>query len=215
VGTWSQIGYEMDAFLDFYRDTLDYILQLNRQGVFIQERQASIFLTKMLTPDDPNYTDCRSPCGSGTATLAYNFDGAIYTCDEGRMAAHMGSDFFKLGDVATSSMSEVLRHPTVRALAVASVQEALPACRDCVYQPSCGIQPLHNWMFDGDLFGQRARSRKCREFYGVQKHLYSLLDQDTDGGLERIFRRWTIARSRPGTIPGSAATPTPPQAVTP
>jgi uncharacterized protein len=201
VNTWKQIGYTMEEFLTFYRDTLDYILELNQKGIFIQERQAAMFLTKMLTPDDPNYTDCRSPSGSGSAQLAYNFDGSIYTCDEGRMVAHMGNDFFKLGHVSGSSYADIAAHPTVRALAVASIQEALPACADCVYKPTCGIQPLHNYMFDGDLFGQRPRSRKCQEFYGEQADLFRRLAEDTDGRVEKIFRRWTIQRSRPGTVP--------------
>lgn len=205
VNTWKQIGYSMDEFLEFYRTTLDHVIALNRQGVFVQERLASLFLTKMLTPDDPNYSDCRSPCGSGSAQLAYNFDGSIYTDDEGRMAAHMGNDFFKLGHVDSSSFDEVLRHPTVKALAVASIQDALPACHSCVYKPTCGVQPLHNYMFDGDIFGQRPLSRKCQEFYGVQKYLYHLLANDADGSVERIFRRWTISRSRPGTTPYAPA----------
>jgi len=207
TATWKQIGYSMDEFLAFYADTLDYILELNAQGVFIQERMAAMFLTKLLTPDDPNYTDCRSPVGSGTATLAYNFDGAVYTCDEGRMAAHMGDEFFRLGHVASSSWNEVARHPTVRTLALASITDALPACADCVYKPSCGIQPLHNYKFDGDLFAQRPRSRKCHEFFGVQTLLFEKLAQDADGRLEKIFRRWTIQRSRPGTIPWSPQGP--------
>lgn len=205
VNTWKQIGYTMDEFLAFYRSTLDYIIEQNRKGVFVQERLASIFLTKMLTPDDPNYSDCRSPCGSGSAQLAYSYDGTIYTDDEGRMAAHMGNDFFRLGHLDTASVDEVLRHPTVKALAVASIQEALPACHSCVFGSTCGIQPLHNYMFDGDIFGQRPLSRKCQEFYGVQSYLYQLLSNDTDGSLERIFRRWTIQRSRPGTTPYAPA----------
>lgn len=201
LSTWKVIGYTMEEFLAFYADTVDYILELNQKGVFIQERMAGMFLTKLLTPDDPNYTDCRSPVGSGTATLAYNFDGSIYTCDEGRMLAHMGNDFFKLGHVKSSSWKEVAHHPTIKAVALASVNDALPACADCVYKPSCGIQPLHNFQFDGDLFGQRPRSRKCREFYGEQAYLMGKLAADPDGRIERIFRRWTIQRSRPGTIP--------------
>ncbi len=201
VNTWKQIGYTMAEFLDFYRSTLDYIIELNRKGTFVQERMASVFLTKMLTPDDPNYSDCRSPSGSGSASLAYGYDGTIYTDDEGRMVGHMGNDFFRVGHVSTSTATDVLRHPTVKALAVASIQDALPACSTCMFKPTCGVQPLHNYMFDGDIFGQRPLSRKCQEFYGVQKYLYELLARDTDGSLERIFRRWTIQRSRPGTIP--------------
>ncbi len=196
VNTWKQIGYTMEEFLNFYRDAADYILELNLQGVQIQERMASIFLTRLLTPDDPNYTDCRSPVGSGTATLAYSFDGSIYTCDEGRMLGHMGNDFFKLGDVRGSSWKEVAHHPTVKAVALASINDALPACSNCVFKPSCGIQPLHNFMFDGDLFGQRPRSRKCQEFFGEQSWIFQRLASDTDGRIERIFRRWTIQRPR-------------------
>ena len=85
------------------------------------------------------------------------------------------------------------------------IQDALPACADCVYKPSCGIQPLHNYMFDGNFFGQRPRSRKCQEFYGQQQYLFEKLANDTDGKVERIFRRWTIQRSRPGTIPWPTA----------
>lgn len=196
VNTWKQIGYTMEEFLTFYEDTLAYIVEKNRAGTFLQERQAAMFLTKMLTPDDPNYSDCRSPCGSGSASLAYSYDGTLYTDDEGRMAGHMGDDFFKLGHVDTTTFPELLRHPTVRALAVASIQDALPACADCVFKPSCGIQPLHNYKFEGDIFGQRPRSRKCREFYGQQALLYRLLDEDKDGSLTRIFRRWTLTRPR-------------------
>ena len=109
-------------------------------------------------------------------------------------------DFFRLGHVRQSAWQEVAHHPTVKAVALASITDALPACASCVYKPSCGIQPLHNFMFDGDLFGQRPRSRKCREFHGMQTFLFSKLAGDADGGVERIFRRWTISRSRPGTI---------------
>ena len=37
------------------RQRLDYILELNRQGVQIIEGTASTFLQKMLTPEDPNF----------------------------------------------------------------------------------------------------------------------------------------------------------------
>lgn len=201
TSTWKQIGYSMDEFLEFYQDTFQYILELNAQGVFLQERMAAMFLTKILTADDPNYTDCRSPAGSGQAQLAYNYDGSIYTCDEGRMAAHMGNELFRLGHVSSSGWSEITSHPTVKALAVASLQDTLPACSTCVYKPSCGIQPIHNYMFDGNFFGQRPTSRKCQEFFGQQRLLFELLANDTDGRMERIFRRWTIQRARPGTIP--------------
>jgi sulfatase maturation enzyme AslB (radical SAM superfamily) len=64
--TWRVIGYSMEEWLRFYRDTVDYIIALNKQGVQIMEGTAAIFLKKMLTPDDPNFVDLRSPIGAGT-----------------------------------------------------------------------------------------------------------------------------------------------------
>ena len=66
LDTWKRIGYTAEEYLDFYARSLDYILELNRQGVEIAEGTAATFLIKMLTPNDPNFVDIRSPCGAGT-----------------------------------------------------------------------------------------------------------------------------------------------------
>ncbi len=201
TSAWKTIGYTRAEFLTFYREALDYILELNLQGVEIQERAAAMFLTKMLTPDDPNYTDTRSPSGNGIAQVAYNFDGSIYTSDEGRMVGHMGNHLFRVGEVDSATYSSVVGHPTVKALAVASIQDALPGCSTCVFKPYCGVDPLNNYMMEGDLFGQRPLSPLCQERYGQQEHLFTRLHQDGDGRIEKVFRRWTLVRSRSGTLP--------------
>ena len=53
--TWKAIGYSWEEYVEFYTNALDYILELNRQGVQITEGTASTFLQKMLTPDDPKF----------------------------------------------------------------------------------------------------------------------------------------------------------------
>ena len=40
------------------------MIELNKQGVEILERYAAIFLTKILSGDDPNFLDIRSPGGA-------------------------------------------------------------------------------------------------------------------------------------------------------
>src|SRR5690606_7218602 len=79
------IEYPRGAYLEFYREAVDYMIELNKQGVEILERYAGIFLTKILRGTDPNFLDTRSPAGAGIGALAYNYDGNIFTCDEGRM----------------------------------------------------------------------------------------------------------------------------------
>src|SRR5262249_33495501 len=65
--TWGTLGYTAEEYLDFYRKTLDYILELNRKGTDLLEHTASVFLTKISTSDDAGVVDIQSPCGCGTA----------------------------------------------------------------------------------------------------------------------------------------------------
>lgn len=194
--TWEKIGYSMDEYLDFYAKVLDYILELNDQGVEVVEGTATSFLTKMLTPDDPNFVDVRSPCGAGTGQVAYNYDGKIFTCDEGRMVSAEGNDVFQIGVTATSGYRDMLEHPTVRALAVASLQDALPGCNTCWNKPFCGVCPLHNYQSSGDIFGQRPNSPKCKEHYTIATLLFEKLADDPDGKFEKTLRKWTLTRPR-------------------
>lgn len=195
--TWRVIGYTMGEYLEFYGKVLDYILELNRQGIQIMEGTAATFLKKILTPDDPNFVDIRSPIGSGTGQIAYSYDGKIYPSDEGRMVAGMGNDFFLIGKVGESSYQDVVNHPTNRALALASILDGLPQCNNCWNAPFCGVRPLHNYMNDGDLFGQRPKTPKCKEHLTIARLLLDRLDKDEDGTIETTFRRWVVDRPRP------------------
>ena len=62
--TWRVIGYSIQEYMELYERILDYILELNSQGVQIMEGTAATILKKILTPDDPNFVDIRSPIGS-------------------------------------------------------------------------------------------------------------------------------------------------------
>ncbi len=203
--TWRVIGYTMDEYLEFYENVLDYIIELNLQGVEVQEGTAAIFLKKMFTPDDPNYVDIRNPIGSGTGQIAYYVDGNVYPSDEGRMLAGMGNGFFHLGTLGESSYHDLVRHPTVKSLVVASLLDTLPACSTCWNMPWCGVRPINNFMESGDLFAQRPNTPKCKEHMAIAKLLLDRLANDADGKVEMIFRRWIINRSRDEDSPDQGA----------
>lgn len=194
--TWRVIGYSMEEYEAYYKQVLDYIIELNLKGVQIQEGTAAIFLKKMLTPDDPNYVDIRNPIGSGTGQVAYHFNGKIYPSDEGRMLAGMGDDFFQIGVLGESTYGDVVRHPTVKALVMSSLLDALPMCNSCWNMPYCGVMPVNNYMESRDLFAQRPNTQKCKEYMAVGRILFEKLANDTDGRIEAIFRRWIINRPR-------------------
>ncbi|NCG20316.1 MAG: His-Xaa-Ser system radical SAM maturase HxsB [Rhodobacterales bacterium] len=194
--TWHKIGYTPKEFNDVYVKVLDYVVQLNKEGHEIIEGTAATFLKKMLTARDPNFVDIRSPVGSGTGQIGYSYDGTIYPSDEGRMVAAMGDDIFAIGHVDSSTYEEIVRHPTVRAIAVASLLDSLPSCSTCFNAPYCGVRPLHNYMNGGDLFGQRPNTPKCAEYMHMTKQLFQRLIEDNEGEVEAIFRRWVIERPR-------------------
>ncbi|HZS36863.1 MAG TPA: His-Xaa-Ser system radical SAM maturase HxsB [Polyangia bacterium] len=193
--TGHRIEYPRSEYLEFYRGAVDYMLELNKNGVQILERFAAIFLTKILGGEDPNFLDIRNPCGAGIGQIAYNYDGKIFTCDEGRMLHEMGDSTFLIGDVATSSYRDLMGHETVRALAIASNLDAQPDCVNCAYNPYCGVCPVHNHKTQGTLFGRMRESTLCAVHKGIQDYLFGKLGEGDSRVLE-TFQRWTTVRDR-------------------
>ncbi len=193
---WRRIGYTTDEFLAFFAETLDYILELNKKGTQMVEGTAGTVLTKMLTADDPGYVDLRSPCGAGVGQMAYDYDGAIYPCDEARMVAAQGDRTFAIGETRSGSLAQDIRHPTVKAMAVASLTEALPLCSTCWNRPFCGVCPIHEYQTGSDLFGQRPGSGWCQRWMGISEILIERMVDDPDGSNAATFRRWTMRRER-------------------
>ncbi len=196
VNTARAIGYSTREFLDFYEKALDYIIDLNIRGTQLVERFAAIFLTKILKADDPNYLDIRSPCGAGIGQLAYNYDGKVYTCDEGRMVARMGDEAFLIGSVMENEYNEIVTHPTVRAMATASTLDSIPPCANCAYRPYCGTCPVVNYRTQGSIFPQNPTNEKCQLHMGILDLLFKRLIEN-DPKVMEVFERWVTVRERP------------------
>lgn len=193
--TGHKIEYARRSYLDFYREAVDYMLEKNAAGAEILERYAAIFLTKILTGDDPNFLDIRSPCGAGIGQLAYNYDGKLFTCDEGRMLHEMGDDLFLLGQVGETRYREIMSHDTVRAMIAASNLDAQPDCVSCTYAAYCGICPVHNYETQGSLHGRMRESDWCAVHKGIQDYLFEKLLR-ADPGVVETLTRWTTSRER-------------------
>ncbi len=193
--TWNKIGYSADEFIDFYKKAFDYIIELNLNGVEMIERAASIHLTKILTDRDPNYMEQRSPCGAGIGQVAYNYNGQVFTCDEGRMMAHMGDDLFLMGDVQTDSYQQLMESEPVRSLVMASIQDGLPLCSECAYMPYCGVCPIYNYSTQGDIFGQMPNNDRCKVAMAMFDHLFEYIAKN-DPKINEIFGRWITLKIR-------------------
>jgi uncharacterized protein len=182
------LGYSTETFIDFYVEALDYILQLNRNGVHFIESHASVLLRKILTPFGAGFVDLQSPTGEGFGVVLYNYDGGVYASDEARMLAEMGDPAFRLGSVA-DKWTELLFGETMQCIAAAGVAEALPGCCDCVYVPYCGADPIRHYRTQGDLVGHRPSSSFCRKQKAIFDILFELLDSGNPQTME-VFLSW-------------------------
>lgn len=183
---WDSIGYSEEEFIEFYKQSIQYLLELNKQGIRISEGHARIFLNKILKGNGLNYMELRSPCGASIGQMAFNYDGNIYTCDEGRMIAEMGDQSFKLGTV-TDDYSSLINSDTCKICSSASVIEALPECCDCVYQPYCGICPVVNYALDGDVFARQSNNYKCKIYKGMLDVLFSILEKENKQEMDILY----------------------------
>jgi His-Xaa-Ser system radical SAM maturase HxsB len=187
-------GYQMDAFLEFYRTGLRHILELNKKGYNLVEIYTKILLQKILTPDGTGYVDLQSPSGAGLNVLVYNYDGDVHATDESRMLAEMGDYTFRLGNVLTHSRDQIFTGPAFVSLLQAACNQSLPGCSDCAFQPFCGADPVYHHATQRDMFGHRATSGFCKRNMRVIEHLMSLL-HDGDRDVQDILWAWVTDRN--------------------
>ena len=186
---WDKIGYSAEEYLRFYRSAFEYILQINQAGHFFPELQAVYFLRKMLVGNADNYMELRSPCGAGVGQLSYYYDGNVYTCDKDRMISESGDNAFMLGNVFTSSYSDLMESQTCKSLCAASVVESLPHCCDCAYHPYCGVCPAVIYANDHNIFSGQPFEFRCKIHSGILDLLFEKIHEN-DPSIIAVFERW-------------------------
>jgi uncharacterized protein len=188
IKTKSYSAYEAARWLDFYREGLAYILELNRHGVDMTEYFSSVILKKMLTNIEPGYVDLTSPAGIGIGAIVYNYDGSVYASDEGRMLAEMGDETFRLGHLETDSYEDIMTSEALLAPLEESFAPSAPMCSDCAFESYCGSDPVYHYATSGDFVGRKPESDFCRRNMAVFRHLLDLYENDEDA--RSVFLRW-------------------------
>ena len=150
-----KIAYPIEDFITNYKEGLDYILELNKQGTFFVEGFAALLLKRILTPFATGFVDLQSPAGVGIAGVIYDYDGNVYVSDEARMMARFKNYFFKIGNVNENTYQEMFNGDLLHHIIASACNESLPMCAECVFQPYCGADPVRNMSEQGDMIGFR------------------------------------------------------------
>jgi His-Xaa-Ser system radical SAM maturase HxsB len=188
IKTKSFDAYETEEWLDFYKEGLAYILELNKQGTFFVEEFTSLLLQKMLTPLGTSYVDLQSPAGIGISGIIFNYDGDVYASDEARMLAEMGHKNFRLGNLHSETYEDIMLSDALLDSLEQTITESVPVCNDCGFQPYCGSEPVYHYATQGDIVGNKSKSGFCQKNMGMLRHLIALMEDDPEA--KRILMNW-------------------------
>ena len=180
--TWKEIGYSVEEFIDFWKKSVDYMIELNKKGVLIKSRYVMLILKKILTKYDPGYLDFRSPCGIVCGQLAYNHKGEIFSCDEGRE-----NDMFKVGEVNKEKYKDLIVKPKCQQLISASINDNY-VCDNCVYKAWCGLCPVIAYAEQGNIIPKISSFSKCKIHKAQFDYVFEKLLFDEE--IKKIFFNW-------------------------
>lgn len=179
---WNKIGYSIDEFIVFWKKSMDYIIELNQKGTIIWGRYARLILRKILTPSDPSFLDFRNPCGIVIGQLAYNYNGDIYCCDEGR-----NFELFKLGNVNKDTYKGIVTSNKSLELINSSINDNY-LCDNCVYKPYCGICPVMNYAEEGNIIPKLSQNSHCKLFKFMFNYIFEKILFDENA--RKVFFKW-------------------------
>jgi His-Xaa-Ser system radical SAM maturase HxsB len=185
--TWETIGYTTEEFLEFYRQAMDYIIELNLKGVFLREALTLYKLGRILKSVDPAYNDDRTPCGGGIGQIAYDYNGDVYTCDEGRMLGRMGDEIFKMGNVRENTWTELIDSVACKSICSVSCADGYPGLAEHVYKPYIGACPAYNYAASKNMQPNFYESEYFKRHAGMLDYIFEKLH---DKKIRKIFEGW-------------------------
>jgi His-Xaa-Ser system radical SAM maturase HxsB len=188
--TWA---HYYENFISFYKEALEYIIEINKKKEFFVEEFTALIVRKILTPFCTGFVDLQSPAGLINNVIVYNYDGYVYASDESRMLAETGDHTFRLGSVH-DQYEEIFYGKKAQDIAQVWAVEALSGCSDCAFQAYCGADPVRNYSTQGDPYGYRPASWLCKKHMAIIEFIFSLLTERREEVLP-IFMNW-IAQTR-------------------
>lgn len=191
-----KLWYSTKEFIDFYYNSMDYILKLNKKWVKFREKLSTIYLYKILTPKDPNYLDERSPCWACIWQVAYNYNWKVYSCDEGRMLWRMWDDSFMIANLNEIDYSSypwyngyltMIDNETTKIMVQASTLDWLPWYNDSVYKPYIWVCPIHSYKMSWNIIPNYSKDSKKILGYAILDYIFNKLRKKDN---KKIFNDW-------------------------
>ena len=189
----TSLGYSIEEFVEKYRQALQYIITLNKKGIFFIEAYAALLFQRIMTPFSTGFVDLQSPAGAGISGAIYYYNGDVYPADEARMLATMGDSYFKMGNVCHDTYSEIFKSKLLKDIVLNSCVETMPGCFACAYNAYCGADPIRNYVESGSILGKRYQSKFCEKNKKIIQVILDLI-KENDSDTMAILWSWVFQK---------------------
>lgn len=185
-----RLAYESDDWIKFYRESLDYIIEINRSWTFFREQITWVYLQKIFDEYDPAFMDIRSPSWIAVGGVAYNYDGKVYASDESRMLGRMWMDDFLMTEIQETwaeTYKAMMQSDIVKIAVQSSTLDGLPWYNDHVYKPYLWVDIIHNFKTTGSLYNPLVKDEKMKLQVAILDTIFEKL-QDPES--TKVMMSW-------------------------
>ena len=170
-----ELKFDITRFMEAYLKGLEYIIDKNKtSGRAFQEYMVPVVLTKILCDSDVGFVDWRNPSGDISSAIIYDHDGEILPADEARSMR----DVFGLGNVRSTSYEELMRRKDTFRTMNLSLRDRDATCRECAYNPYCGVMPVLEYARTGSMEVRPHESEDCLYTLSLLDWTFKKLLQD-------------------------------------
>lgn len=159
-------------FMVFYKKLIRRILNENLSGTPLIEHFLLIHYKRLLNSPSAAYVDLMAPAGYLKNSILIDYTGNVFGSDEARMVYRKyGADELIIGNINNTELN--LEHSTQ--LLAHSFNFDVPGCSDCVYQGSCGSDPIYHLQDFGEPIGVKSYSRFCELHKSIFDFIFELI----------------------------------------
>lgn len=176
----NNLFYALEKFVAMYKKGLEYIIELNKNGVQFQEFYTALLARRILSSFPTGFVDLQSPSGAGISGVIYDYDGCVYPADEARMLARMGDFKFRMGNVFKNTYEEIFGGDVIKTITKESCIEMVPCCSSCAYRVYCGVDVFRNYQEAGCITGVKRTSFFCQKQQGIFDYLFERIRTDRE-----------------------------------
>jgi uncharacterized protein len=185
------LSYTKEEWLDFYKKSMDYIIEINKKWIKFKESITTVYLMKILWSQEPNFMDIRSPSWLAIWCVAYSYDGKIYASDESRMLGRMWIQDFLMTELKESweaTYKSMMESELTKISVQSSCLDGLPGYNEHVYKPYIWVDIIHNFKVTGSLYTPLVKDEKMFLQIWILDYIFDKISNDAEA--KEILYSW-------------------------